>query len=42
MLQQMLDLRAQAAGKIIHLSGEQLVRYQNGDAYVNIDRLLGE
>jgi Circadian oscillating protein COP23 len=42
MLQQMLNLRAQAAGKIIHLSGEQLVRYQNGDAYVNIDRLLGE
>jgi Circadian oscillating protein COP23 len=42
MLQQMLDLRAQAAGKTIQLSGEQLVRYQNGDAYVNIDRLLGE
>lgn len=42
MLQQMLDLRAQAAGKIIQLSGEQLVRYQNGDVYVNINRLLGE
>jgi hypothetical protein len=41
-LQQMLDLRARASGKIIQLSGEQLVRYQNGDAYVNIDRLLGE
>lgn len=42
MLQQMLDLRAQAAGKIIQLSGKQLVRYQNGDVYVSIDRLLGE
>jgi hypothetical protein len=42
MLGQMLDLRARAAGKIIQLSGEQLVRYQHGDAYVNIDRLLGE
>jgi Circadian oscillating protein COP23 len=42
MLQQMLDLRARASGQIIQLSGEQLVRYQNGDAYVNIDRLLGE
>ena len=39
-LQEMLDLRARAAGNIINLSGEQLVRYQNGDAYVNIDRLL--
>lgn len=42
MLQQMLDLRARASGRIIQLSGEQLVRYRNGDAYVNIDRLLGE
>ncbi len=41
-LQQMLDLRARASGQIIQLSGEQLVRYQNGDAYVNINRLLGE
>jgi hypothetical protein len=41
-LQQMLDLRAHAAGKIIQLSGSQLVHYRNGDAYVNIDRLLGE
>jgi hypothetical protein len=41
-LQQMLDLRARAAGQIIQLSGAQLVRYRNGDAYVNIDRLLGE
>jgi Circadian oscillating protein COP23 len=41
-LGQMLDLRARAAGKIIQLSGEQLVRYQNGDAYINVDRLLGE
>jgi Circadian oscillating protein COP23 len=41
-LQQMLDLRARASGKIIQLSGEQLIRYRNGDAYVNIDRLLGE
>jgi hypothetical protein len=41
-LQQMLDLRARAAGKIIQLSGTQLVTYRNGDAYVNIDRLLGE
>ncbi|WP_310481422.1 COP23 domain-containing protein [Chamaesiphon sp. VAR_48_metabat_403] len=40
MLQQMLDLRARASGRIIQLSGEQLVRYRNGDAYVNIDRLL--
>jgi Circadian oscillating protein COP23 len=40
-LQQMLDLRARAAGKIIQLSGTQLVSYRNGDAYVNIDRLLG-
>ena len=41
-LQQMLDLRARAAGKVIQLSGSQLVSYRNGDAYVNIDRLLGE
>jgi hypothetical protein len=41
-LQQMLDLRARASGQIIQLSGEQLVRYENGDAYVNINRLLGE
>ncbi len=41
-LQQMLDLRARAAGKIIQLSGKQLVSYRNGDAYVNIERLLGE
>lgn len=40
MLQQMLDLRARASGRIIQLSGEQLIRYRNGDAYVNIDRLL--
>jgi hypothetical protein len=42
MLQQMLDLRARASGQIIQLSGEQLVRYRNGDAYVSIDRLLAE
>jgi Circadian oscillating protein COP23 len=42
MLQQMLDLRARASGRIIQLSGEQLVRYHNGDAYVSVDRLLGE
>ncbi len=42
MLQQLLDLRARASGRIIQLSGEQLVRYRDGDAYVNIDRLLGE
>jgi Circadian oscillating protein COP23 len=41
-LQQMLDLRARAAGQIIQLSGKQLVHYRNGDAYVNIERLLGE
>ena len=41
-LQQILDLRSRAAGKVIQLSGEQLVRYRNGDAYVSIDRLLGE
>ena len=41
-LQQLLDLRARASGQIIQLSGEQLVRYRNGDAYVSIDRLLGE
>ncbi len=40
-LQKMLDLRARAEGNIINLSGEQLVRYRNGDAYVNLDRLLG-
>jgi Circadian oscillating protein COP23 len=42
MLEQMLDLRARAAGRIIQLSGEQLVRYRNGDAYVSVNRLLGE
>jgi Circadian oscillating protein COP23 len=41
MLQQMLDLRARASGRIIELSGKQLVRYRDGDAYVNIDLLLG-
>jgi Circadian oscillating protein COP23 len=40
-LQQILDLRARASGQIVQLSGEQLIRYRNGDAYVNIDRLLG-
>ncbi len=39
-LQQLLDLRARASGHIIQLSGEQLVLYRNGDAYVSIDRLL--
>jgi Circadian oscillating protein COP23 len=42
MLQQLLDLRARASGRIIQLSGRQLVRYRNGDAYVNIDQLLDE
>ena len=41
-LQQLLDLRARASGRIVQLSGTQLVRYRNGDAYVNIDRLLGD
>jgi hypothetical protein len=41
-LQQMLDLRARASGRIIQLSGAQLVQYRGGDAYVNIDRLLGK
>jgi Circadian oscillating protein COP23 len=41
-LQQLLDLRARASGRIVQLSGSQLVRYRNGDAYVNIDRLLGD
>jgi hypothetical protein len=41
-LQQMLDLRARASGQIIQLSGEQLIRYRNGDAYVSIDRLLSD
>jgi Circadian oscillating protein COP23 len=41
-LQQMLDLRARASGRIVQLSGAQLVRYHHGDAYVNVDRLLGE
>jgi hypothetical protein len=42
MLQRMLDLRARASGRIIELSGQQLVRYRNGDAYVNVDLLLGK
>lgn len=41
-LQQLLDLRARASGQIINLSGSQLVQYRNGDAYVSVDRLLGE
>jgi Circadian oscillating protein COP23 len=41
-LQQMLDLRARASGRIIQLSGKQLVQYRNRDAYVNIDLLLGQ
>ncbi|WP_310417825.1 COP23 domain-containing protein [Chamaesiphon sp. OTE_8_metabat_110] len=41
-LQQLLDLRARASGRIVQLSGTQLVRYRNGDAYVSIDRLLGD
>ncbi len=41
-LQQMLDLRARAAGQSINLGGEQLVRYHHGDAYVSIDRLLSQ
>ena len=40
--QQMLDLRARAAGQSINLGGEQLVRYHHGDAYVSIDRLLSQ
>lgn len=39
-LQQMLDLRARASGRTINLSGNQLVTYRNGDAYVHLDRLL--
>jgi Circadian oscillating protein COP23 len=39
-LQQLLDLRARASGQIINLSGKQLVRYRNGDAYVSVDGLL--
>lgn len=42
MLDRMLDLRARASGQIIQLSGAQLIRYRNGDAYVNIDRLLAK
>jgi Circadian oscillating protein COP23 len=41
-LQQMLDLRARASGRIIQLSGQQLVQYRNRDAYVNIDLLLAQ
>ncbi len=41
-LQQMLDLRARASGRILNLGGEQLVRYHHGDVYVSIDRLLGD
>jgi Circadian oscillating protein COP23 len=41
-LQQLLDLRARASGQIINLSGSQLVRYSNGDAYVSVDGLLAE
>lgn len=40
-LQQLLDLRARASGQIINLSGTQLVRYSNGDAYVSVEELLG-
>jgi Circadian oscillating protein COP23 len=42
MLEQMLDLRARASGRIIQLSGAQLISYRNGDAYVSIDRLLAK
>jgi hypothetical protein len=38
----MLDLRARASGRIIQLSGKQLVQYRNRDAYVNIDLLLAQ
>jgi Circadian oscillating protein COP23 len=41
-LQQMLDLRARASGRMINLNGGQLVRYQDGDAYVSIDQLLAD
>jgi hypothetical protein len=41
-LQQKLDLRARASGRIIQLSGKQLVQYRNRDAYVNIDLLLAQ
>ncbi len=41
-LQQLLDLRARASGQIINLSGSQLIQYRNGDAYVSVNRLLGE
>jgi Circadian oscillating protein COP23 len=41
-LQQMLDLRARASGRIIQLSGKQLIQYRARDAYVNIDLLLAQ
>jgi Circadian oscillating protein COP23 len=41
-LQKMLDLRARASGSIIQLSGNQLVQYRNGDAYINVAKLLSK
>jgi hypothetical protein len=39
-LDRLLDLRARAAGKALDLGGSQLIFYQDGDAYLNIEQLL--
>jgi hypothetical protein len=40
-LQQMLDLRARAAGRSIDLGGQQTIFYRHGHAYLNLDLWLG-
>jgi hypothetical protein len=39
-LERLLDLRARAAGRTLRLSGSQAVFYEQGEAYVDIEKLL--
>jgi hypothetical protein len=39
-LQRLLDLRARAAGRVIQLSGSQVIFYHDGEAYVDIEKLI--
>jgi hypothetical protein len=39
-LGRLFDMRARAAGRVIDLSGNQIISYQDGEAYLNIQQLL--
>ncbi|HEY9692181.1 MAG TPA: COP23 domain-containing protein [Oculatellaceae cyanobacterium] len=39
-LGRLFDLRARAAGRVINLSGDHIISYQDGEAYLDIQQLL--